>query len=50
MTMFISTWVLLAAGLVFALPLIHMRVTDHTSDSDDFPCVVVLRDLSKPEY
>ncbi|XP_006454848.1 hypothetical protein AGABI2DRAFT_215435 [Agaricus bisporus var. bisporus H97] len=37
MTMFISTWVLLASGLVFALPLIHMRVTNHTYSSDDFP-------------
>ena len=30
MTIFISTWVLLGAGLVFLLPMIHLRVTDHT--------------------
>jgi len=28
MNMFISTWVLLVAGLFFALPMIHMRVQD----------------------
>ena len=31
MNVFISTWVLLAAGLVFALPMIHLRVKNHTS-------------------
>lgn len=35
MNMFISTWVLLAAGLVFSLPLLVMRVKNHTSSSDD---------------
>lgn len=34
MNIFVSTWVLLAAGLVFALPMIHLRVKDHT-DLDD---------------
>ncbi|CAL1696861.1 unnamed protein product [Somion occarium] len=30
MNLFISTWALLLAGLVFALPMIHMRVQDYT--------------------
>ena len=33
--MFISTWVLLVAGLVFAFPMIHMRVQDYTDEADD---------------
>ena len=33
--MFISTWVLLAAGLVFSLPMIYMRVKDHTDLADE---------------
>ncbi|KAF8168400.1 major facilitator superfamily domain-containing protein [Crassisporium funariophilum] len=35
MNMFISTWVLLVAGLVFALPMIYARVKDHTDISDE---------------
>lgn len=35
MNMFISTWVLLVAGLVFALPMIHTRVRDHTDEDLD---------------
>ncbi|KXN84831.1 hypothetical protein AN958_12125 [Leucoagaricus sp. SymC.cos] len=35
MNLFVSTWVLLAAGLVFALPLIAMRVKNHTEASDE---------------
>jgi hypothetical protein len=35
MNMFISTWVLLVAGLVFAFPMIHMRVQDHTDETLD---------------
>lgn len=35
MNLFLSTWVLLAAGLVFALPVIHMRVTNHTDPTND---------------
>lgn len=35
MNMFISTWVLLAAGLVFSLPMIYMRVKDHTDLADE---------------
>ncbi|KAF9258581.1 MFS general substrate transporter [Marasmius fiardii PR-910] len=30
MNIFISTWVLLVTGLIFALPMIHLRVKDHT--------------------
>ena len=40
MNMFISTWVLLVAGLIFALPMIHMRVKDTTDDADETLCVV----------
>jgi len=35
MNMFISTWVLLVAGLVFALPMIHLRVKEHTDLADE---------------
>ncbi|KAI1790501.1 MFS general substrate transporter [Ganoderma leucocontextum] len=35
MNIFISTWVLLVAGLIFALPMIHMRVKDTTDDADE---------------
>ncbi|KAF9443610.1 MFS general substrate transporter [Macrolepiota fuliginosa MF-IS2] len=35
MNMFISTWALLAAGLIFALPVIHIRVKDHTDPTDE---------------
>lgn len=33
--MFISTWVLLIAGLVFALPMLYMRVKDYTDIADE---------------
>ena len=35
MNIFISTWVLLVAGLIFALPMIAMRVKDHTELADE---------------
>lgn len=35
MNMFISTWVLLVAGLVFAFPMIHMRVQEYTDEATD---------------
>ncbi|KAI0344169.1 MFS general substrate transporter [Trametopsis cervina] len=35
MNIFISTWALLVGGLVFALPMIHMRVKDHTDEAQD---------------
>ncbi|GLB36693.1 putative MFS general substrate transporter [Lyophyllum shimeji] len=35
MNVFISTWTLLVAGLVFALPMIYMRVKEHTEYSDE---------------
>ena len=46
MNMFISTWVLLTAGLVFALPMIYSRVKDHTELEDEilyvnFICYIV---------
>ena len=37
--MFISTWTLLVAGLVFALPMIHLRVKNHTELADETLCV-----------
>lgn len=33
--MFVSTWVLLVAGLVFALPMIYLRVKDTTDVVDE---------------
>lgn len=30
MNIFVSTWVLLVAGLVFALPMLYLRVKNHT--------------------
>ncbi|KAF8639403.1 hypothetical protein AX17_001528 [Amanita inopinata Kibby_2008] len=35
MNIFISTWVLLTAGLVIALPMIHYRVKEHTDFEDE---------------
>jgi len=35
MNVFISTWTLLVAGLVFALPMIYLRVKEHTAISDE---------------
>ncbi|KAG8709644.1 hypothetical protein FRC08_018203 [Ceratobasidium sp. 394] len=35
MNIFISTWALLAAGLVFALPMLHFRVKEHTELTDE---------------
>lgn len=35
MNMFISTWVLLVAGLVFSLPMIYLRVKNHTDLADE---------------
>lgn len=37
MNIFISTWVLLVAGLLFALPMIHIRVKDQTEVDEDVP-------------
>ncbi|KAF8961016.1 major facilitator superfamily domain-containing protein [Flammula alnicola] len=39
MNLFISTWVLLVAGLVFALPMLYLRVKDHTELADEALCV-----------
>lgn len=38
--LFASTWALLAAGLVFALPMIYLRVKDHTDIADETMCVL----------
>jgi MFS family permease len=35
MNMLISTWVLLVAGLIFAFPMIYMRVKEHTDLADE---------------
>ncbi|CAE6479426.1 unnamed protein product [Rhizoctonia solani] len=35
MNIFVSTWALLAAGLVIALPMLHFRVKDHTELADE---------------
>ncbi|KAI0005286.1 MFS general substrate transporter [Russula compacta] len=35
MNLFLSTWALLVAGLVFSLPMIHLRVKDHTDVEDE---------------
>ncbi|EKM60588.1 uncharacterized protein PHACADRAFT_246612 [Phanerochaete carnosa HHB-10118-sp] len=44
MSIFISTWVLLVTGLLCALPMIHMRVQDHTEEEDDYIHELPLRD------
>ncbi|KAI0317919.1 MFS general substrate transporter [Amylostereum chailletii] len=36
MNIFLSTWALLVAGLVFALPMIYLRVKNHTDPEDEF--------------
>ncbi|KAG8715288.1 hypothetical protein FRC11_004798 [Ceratobasidium sp. 423] len=35
MNIFVSTWALLAAGLVIALPMLHYRVKEHTELADE---------------
>ncbi|KAG9084235.1 hypothetical protein FRC06_004156 [Ceratobasidium sp. 370] len=35
MNIFISTWALLGAGLVFALPMLHFRVKEHTELAEE---------------
>ncbi|KAK7454451.1 hypothetical protein VKT23_011207 [Stygiomarasmius scandens] len=35
MNMFLSTWILLVASLVFALPMIYLRVKDHTDVNNE---------------
>jgi hypothetical protein len=32
---FYSTWALLVAGLLFALPMMHMRIKDYTDYHDE---------------
>lgn len=43
MNVFVSTWVLLAAGLIFAFPMIYMRVKDHTDIADETLYVALSR-------
>ncbi|EGO03431.1 hypothetical protein SERLA73DRAFT_174907 [Serpula lacrymans var. lacrymans S7.3] len=35
MNIFLSTWCIVAAGLIFAFPMIYLRVRDHTELSDE---------------
>ncbi|CAA7267753.1 unnamed protein product [Cyclocybe aegerita] len=35
MNMFLSTWTILVAGLIFTLPMIHLRVKNHTDLGDE---------------
>jgi hypothetical protein len=35
MNIFISTWVLLVAGLIIALPMVHLRIKDYTGIEDE---------------
>ncbi|KAH7905560.1 hypothetical protein BJ138DRAFT_1017545, partial [Hygrophoropsis aurantiaca] len=35
MNIFLSSWVLVTAGLIFALPMIYLRVKDHTDIQDE---------------
>jgi len=35
MNLFLSTWILLVAGLVFALPMLYLRVKEHTDLEDE---------------
>jgi hypothetical protein len=39
---FVSTWVLLVTGLVFLLPMIYLRVKDHTDLGDETMSVVFI--------
>lgn len=48
MDLFLSTWVLLVAGLLFALPMIYMRVRDHTSFEDETLYAILLLLRSNP--
>ncbi|KAF8845640.1 MFS general substrate transporter [Paxillus ammoniavirescens] len=42
MNIFISTWVLCAAGMIFAAPMIYYRLKDHTDAEDDSLSVSLL--------
>jgi hypothetical protein len=35
MNIFLSTWALTAAGMVFALPMVYFRVRDHTAANEE---------------
>ncbi|KAH9939042.1 MFS general substrate transporter [Epithele typhae] len=49
MNLFISTWVLLVAGLVFALPMIHMRVKDSSREMDELTYLQYRREQEKSQ-
>jgi hypothetical protein len=42
MNIFLSNWTLVIAGLVFALPMIYIRVRDHTEYADETLSVLTL--------
>lgn len=46
---FISTWVLLVAGIIFALPMVYFRIKDHT-DLEDEALYVPFGSLSSHIY
>jgi hypothetical protein len=48
MNIFLSTWVLLVSGLVFALPMIHLRVKEHTDVEDETLLVCRLVSYQSP--
>ena len=50
MNIFLSTWVLLVAGLVFALPMIHYRVKEHTVLADEAMYVIFSSFLCEYSY
>jgi hypothetical protein len=35
MNIFLSTWCLTVAGMIFAAPMVYLRVTDHTEIEDE---------------
>jgi hypothetical protein len=43
MNIFISTWVLVTAGMIFAFPLVYVRVKDHTEIDDEALSVPLFR-------
>ena len=48
MNMLVSTWALCAAVLIFALPMIHLRVKDITVLEDETVCVPNLFSIALP--
>jgi len=48
MNIFLSTWILLIVGLIFALPVLYLRVKDHTDMADE--TVAQLHDKDEVRY